>query len=110
MGRGLYAAHPAFRQALDEVCRALDAHLDRPLRDVMWAEPGTAEAGLLDHTLYTQSALFAVETALYRLLESQGRPPGLAGRALHRRVDGRARRRGCGTGGRRPAGSPRAAG
>ncbi|MEV6118873.1 type I polyketide synthase, partial [Streptomyces sp. NPDC052109] len=83
MGRGLYTAHPAFRQALDEACRALDAHLDRPLRDVMWAEPGTEDAGLLDHTLYTQSALFAVETALYRLLESHGiRPDWLAGHSI----------------------------
>ncbi|MFF5854519.1 SDR family NAD(P)-dependent oxidoreductase [Streptomyces sp. NPDC012751] len=83
MGRGLYAAHPAFRQALDEVCAALDAHLDRPLKDVMWAGPGTGRAGLLDHTLYTQSALFAVETALYRLLESYGvRPDWLAGHSI----------------------------
>ncbi|MEU2228912.1 SDR family NAD(P)-dependent oxidoreductase, partial [Streptomyces sp. NPDC018347] len=83
MGRGLYAAHPAFRQALDEVCAALDAHLDRPLKDVMWAGPGTGRAGLLDHTLYTQSALFAVETALYRLLESYGvRPDRLAGHSI----------------------------
>ncbi|CAM5537569.1 hypothetical protein SCANM63S_06220 [Streptomyces canarius] len=82
-GRALYAAHPAFRQALDEVCQALDAHLDRPLRDVMWAEPGTEDAGLLDHTLYTQSALFAVGTALFRLLESSGvRPDWLAGHSI----------------------------
>ncbi|MFJ5262529.1 SDR family NAD(P)-dependent oxidoreductase [Streptomyces sp. NPDC088387] len=83
MGRGLYAAHPAFRDALDAACRALDTHLDRPLKDVMWAEPGTEDAALLDHTLYTQSALFAVETALYRLLESHGiRPDWLAGHSI----------------------------
>ncbi|MFE0176326.1 SDR family NAD(P)-dependent oxidoreductase [Streptomyces sp. NPDC059002] len=83
MGRGLHATHPAFRKALDEVCQALDAHLDRPLREVMWAEPGSEEAALLDHTLYTQSALFAVGTALYRLLESYGlRPDHLAGHSI----------------------------
>nr|WP_202452081.1 type I polyketide synthase [Streptomyces sp. SID1] len=83
MGRGLYDTHPAFRQALDEACEALDPHLDRPLREVMWAEPGTEAAESLDHTLYTQSALFAVETALYRLLESYGiRPDRLAGHSI----------------------------
>ncbi|MFI0809396.1 SDR family NAD(P)-dependent oxidoreductase [Streptomyces echinatus] len=83
MGRALHAAHPAFRRALDEACQALDAHLDRPLKDVMWAEPGTEEAALLDQTLYTQSALFAVESALYRLLEFYGvRPDGLAGHSI----------------------------
>ncbi|GAB3888315.1 hypothetical protein GCM10029964_055770 [Kibdelosporangium lantanae] len=36
MGRDLCAVFPAFADAFDEVCRYLDAHLDLPLRDVMW--------------------------------------------------------------------------
>ncbi|MFI5973393.1 SDR family NAD(P)-dependent oxidoreductase [Streptomyces sp. NPDC051452] len=83
MGRALHAAHPVFRQALDDACDALDAHLDRPLREVMWAEPGTEQAALLDQTQYTQSALFAVESALYRLLEAHGvRADWLAGHSI----------------------------
>jgi acyl transferase domain-containing protein len=72
MGRELHAAFPAFAAAFDEVCAALDSHLDRPLRAVMWAEPGTAEASLLDQTRYTQPALFAYEVAAFRPRESFG--------------------------------------
>ncbi|MEU1672573.1 SDR family NAD(P)-dependent oxidoreductase [Streptomyces roseifaciens] len=83
MGRELYARHPVFRAAFDEACRHCDAHLDRPLREVVLAGPDDAEAGLLDRTMYTQSALFAVETALFRLLESWGiRPDLLAGHSV----------------------------
>ena len=76
-GRALYAAHPVFAEALDTVCAALDAHLDRPLREVVFAAPGTPEAALLDETRFTQPALFAVEVALYRLLERHGLVPDL---------------------------------
>ncbi|XXU30087.1 SDR family NAD(P)-dependent oxidoreductase [Sorangium sp. So ce887] len=75
MGRGLHAAFPAFRGAFDAVCDHLDRALDRPLRDVLFAPRGTELARLLDETLYTQTALFAVEVALFRLLEAWGITP-----------------------------------
>nr|WP_020540990.1 type I polyketide synthase [Nonomuraea coxensis] len=83
MGKGLAAASPVFAAALDEVLAALAPHLDRPLRDVMWAAPGTPEAALLDDTAYTQPALFAFEVAAHRLLESLGvRPAVVAGHSV----------------------------
>ncbi|MGW5028984.1 acyltransferase domain-containing protein, partial [Streptomyces albidoflavus] len=62
-------------KALDEITALLDPELDRPLREVLFAEEGSETAALLDTTGYTQPALFAVEVALHRLLESQGVSP-----------------------------------
>ncbi|MEU7909421.1 beta-ketoacyl synthase N-terminal-like domain-containing protein, partial [Actinoplanes sp. NPDC049118] len=67
MGRDLYERFPAYRAAYDEVA----AHL------------GDLDRGDLDQTGNAQPAIFAVEVALYRLLESWGvRADALGGHSV----------------------------
>ncbi|MFF5173647.1 SDR family NAD(P)-dependent oxidoreductase [Micromonospora sp. NPDC000089] len=84
MGRELRATYPVFAEAFDAACAELDRHLTgNPVADVVLAPDGDPRAALLDETRYTQPALFAVEVALHRLLESWGvRPDLLLGHSI----------------------------
>ncbi|KAK4459694.1 hypothetical protein QBC42DRAFT_311162 [Cladorrhinum samala] len=83
MGKGLCEAYPVFDKAIREIAAELDRFLAVPLLEVMWAASGSDAASLLDRTDYAQPALFALETALWRLWQSWGVAPGyLVGHSL----------------------------
>src|ERR1700722_3636664 len=73
MGLRLYETSPTFRTALDECDELLRPHLDRPLLSLLYSR--REEEGLLDRTIYTQPAIFALEYALYKLWASWGLEP-----------------------------------
>ena len=84
MGRALYDAHPAFRDALDRCDRLLTPLLGRPLLEVVFADDDESAGAIhqtevhqteVHQTAYTQPALFALEYALSELWRSWGVAP-----------------------------------
>ena len=101
MGRELYERFPAFGEAFDEACGHMDELLGCSLRGVVFGEGqavggsssgsgGSLDAGdralvggLLDQTLFTQTGLFALEVALFRLLQTwKVRPDFVMGHSI----------------------------
>ena len=81
MGSELYEEFPVFQAAFDEACAHLDRHLGRSLKEVVLDAAG--DGGLLDGTAFAQPGLFALEIALFRLVESFGvRPDYVVGHSV----------------------------
>ncbi|MEA5506766.1 amino acid adenylation domain-containing protein [Halotia wernerae UHCC 0503] len=73
MGRQLYETAPIFRKTLDRCDEIVRSYLDKSLLTVLYPEAG--ETSLLDQTVYTQPALFAIEYALAQLWKAWGVVP-----------------------------------
>ncbi|TBR56984.1 hypothetical protein B4U84_26490 [Westiellopsis prolifica IICB1] len=73
MGKQLYSTQPTFRATLDRCDEILRPYLEKPLLKVLFPESGTSP--FLEETAYTQSALFALEYALFQLWTSWGIQP-----------------------------------
>jgi acyl transferase domain-containing protein/SAM-dependent methyltransferase/acyl carrier protein len=73
MARELALTEPVFRHALRKCRELLRAELSQPLEDLLYPEPG--QTSTLNDTANTQPALFAIEYALARTLQSWGVQP-----------------------------------
>ena len=73
MGRELFDTQPVFRRALKRCAELLDGHLAQPLLSLLYDDATSGE--MLDQTVNTQPALFAIEYALTELWQSWGVEP-----------------------------------
>jgi acyl transferase domain-containing protein/acyl carrier protein len=83
MGQALARALPSFRAALHSIVDAFEAEAQCALRAVLFAAAPSPEAKRIHRTELAQPALFALEVALYRTLETlQLRPSWLLGHSI----------------------------
>lgn len=72
MGKLLYETEPVFRNEIDKCNQILEPLLKIGLPDLLWDE---SHADKLNHTRYTQPALFTLQVSLARLLMKWGMFP-----------------------------------
>ncbi|KAL3254525.1 hypothetical protein ABHI18_008905 [Aspergillus niger] len=77
MGKGLAERHLVFRNTVSHIAELFESVLEKPLLDVMWAEPESEAASLLRRTDYAQPAIFTLQVALWRLWQSWGVQPAV---------------------------------
>lgn len=85
MGRELYDSEPVFRVEVDRCSELLEPHLGIDLRKIIHPAADEAETAeqQLTQTSLTQPALFVIEYALAKLLESWGlKPAAMIGHSL----------------------------
>jgi amino acid adenylation domain-containing protein len=85
MGRELYETETVFREHVDRCCEILRPHLELDLRTILYPPAGETEAAAkqLTQTLFTQPALFVIESALAQLWMSWGvRPRAMIGHSI----------------------------
>ena len=83
MGKELYGTYPAYREAFDGACEAIDPLIGRSLKRLVFSKEGSKQAKKLAHTTYAQPALFATQVALGRLYKGWGmKPEAMAGHSV----------------------------
>jgi acyl transferase domain-containing protein/glutamate-1-semialdehyde aminotransferase len=85
MGRRLYETEPIVRNEIDSCAELLIPHLNLDLRQILFPSRGCEEEAQnqLTQTAITQPALFVIEHAIARLLETWGVVPvGMIGHSL----------------------------
>lgn len=74
MCKELYDTQPVFHETINECNEILNSYLEVSLLDVLYST-NDKHKGLINHTQYTQPALFAIEFALSKLLKTWGINP-----------------------------------